>query len=88
MMIDKEAIYDEKISPLVNQIVDICKQENIPFLMDFALREKSGALDEIYCFTAIYGQPGMMETPTFPRSIKILRGEPECFGVRIQRNNE
>ncbi len=86
-MIDKEAIYDEKISPR-NQIINICKHENIPFLMDFALREKSGALDEIYCFTVIYGQPEMMETPTFPRAIKIMRGEPECFGVRIQLNNE
>ena len=87
-MIDKEAIYDEKISPLVGQIIDICKHENIPFLMDFALREKDEEVDEVYCCTAIYGQPGMMETPTFPRAIKILRGEPECFGVRIQRNNE
>lgn len=32
---DKEAVYDAKISPLVQQIIKICKSEGIPMVMDF-----------------------------------------------------
>lgn len=75
-MIDKEAVYDEKVSPLVQQIIEICKEENIPFLMQFALTERETREDDIYCMSAMYGHPGMMETPTFQKAIKVLRGEP------------
>jgi len=39
MVIDKESVYDGEISPLVQQIIEICQRENIPFVMDFGLRE-------------------------------------------------
>ena len=87
-MIDKEAIYDERISPLVQQIIDICKEENIPFLMQFALKEGETREEDTYCMSAIYGLPGMMETPTFQKAIKALRGEPEfsAFMVKMVEN--
>jgi len=81
-MIDKEAVYDEKISPIVQQIIDICKVENIPFVMDFGLRDGDG--ENVYCLTAAYGQPGMMETPTFQRAIKVLTEDPEFFSVMVE----
>lgn len=32
---DKEAIYDEQISPLMTQIIAICKEHNIPMVAQF-----------------------------------------------------
>ncbi len=72
MGIDKEAIYDERVSPLVDKIIEICKQENIPFIMEFALREKGENTEDLYCLSANYGQEGMMETPSFPKAIKAV----------------
>ena len=39
MVIDKESVYDEGISPLVQQIIEACQRESIPFVMGFGLRE-------------------------------------------------
>jgi len=38
-MYDKEQIYDEKISPLMTQIIQICKENDIKMVADFYLRE-------------------------------------------------
>jgi len=32
-----EQVYDSEISPLVLQIIEICKQNNLPFFMEFDL---------------------------------------------------
>jgi hypothetical protein len=37
---DKEDLYDEKIFPLMKQIIDICKQEKLPMTAQFYLKEK------------------------------------------------
>lgn len=34
-MKNKEKIYDEKIAPLMKQIIQICKEEKIPMFADF-----------------------------------------------------
>lgn len=34
-MEDKENIYDEKIAPLMTQIIDICKKHKLPFFASF-----------------------------------------------------
>ncbi|WP_088832701.1 hypothetical protein [Paenibacillus tyrfis] len=41
---DNEAIYDEKIAPLMHEILQICKAEEIPMVATFYL--KSGEGDE------------------------------------------
>jgi len=48
MAIDKESVYDEEISPLVQQIIEICKRESIPFVMDFGLREGDEEMEEVW----------------------------------------
>ena len=37
-MYDKEKIYDEKIYPLMKQVIDICKKEDIQMLFSCYLR--------------------------------------------------
>ena len=36
----KESIYDDKIDPLMTQIIEICKENKIPIICSFALDNK------------------------------------------------
>lgn len=49
---DKEAIYDEKISPLMREIIAICKEHSIPLVAQFqyANDEEKGPL---FCTTSL-----------------------------------
>lgn len=57
MKYDKEAVYDEKIAPLMKQIIEICKSEQLPFVMQFYLKqERDDAEHEnqaMYCTSVI-----------------------------------
>ncbi|PFV35706.1 hypothetical protein [Bacillus thuringiensis] len=46
-MYDKENIYDEQIAPLLQQILDICKKEEIPMVAQFYLAEESPYVEEV-----------------------------------------
>jgi hypothetical protein len=81
MVIDKESVYNEEISPLVQQIIEICQRESIPFVMDFGLREGGENTGAVYCMSAMYGHPGMMRTPAFPGVVRALGGETECAAI-------
>ena len=37
-MYDKEQIYDEKINPLMSQIIKICQENNIQVLVSFTIK--------------------------------------------------
>jgi len=53
-MYDKEKIYDDKIAPLMKQIIEICKEEQLPMVAQFYLkkdREDNG--EPMYCTTTI-----------------------------------
>ncbi|MCK4822306.1 hypothetical protein KA005_41470 [bacterium] len=40
-MKDKESIYDKKIAPLMTQIIDICKEHELPFFASFQCADDS-----------------------------------------------
>jgi len=50
-MIDKEKIYDEKINPLMTQIVNICKEYGIAMLASFSVPSKDD--EDLICLTVI-----------------------------------
>lgn len=54
---DKEKVHDEQISPLVNQIIAICKEHQIPMLATFCYANDPAADDDNtkYCTTALPG---------------------------------
>lgn len=35
---DKESVYDEKIAPLMEQIIEICKAEELPMVASFYIQ--------------------------------------------------
>lgn len=44
----KEKVYDDKIAPLMSQIIEICKEEGMPMFADFQIGNKD------FCTTYIY----------------------------------
>lgn len=50
----REAAYDEFISPLMTQIIALCKEHQIPMVAQFQLDDKEGEEDNpLYCTTSI-----------------------------------
>lgn len=52
---DKEAIYDEKIAPLMTQIIAICNEHHIPMLATFQYKLDGGG-DGGLCTTALLSE--------------------------------
>ena len=66
-MYDKEAIYDDKINPLMAEIIKICKENQIHMLASFYLKEGTEDEGQLYCTTHL--SPDDPET----RSQKLIR---------------
>lgn len=49
---DREAVYDEQIFPLMARIIEICKEHEIPMVMDFLLSDNDGE-EPLKCTTAL-----------------------------------
>lgn len=49
----KEAVYDEKISPLMSQIIALCKEHKINMVADFSLGYDPAAEQTLFCTTAM-----------------------------------
>nr|WP_026681352.1 hypothetical protein [Priestia megaterium] len=57
-MYDKEKVYDEEIAPLMKQIIEICKREELPMVAQYYLKKERDDQDEylgepMYCTTTI-----------------------------------
>lgn len=68
-----ESVYDEKISPLMRQIIDICKEHNMPMVASFAYEnsEEKG----IGCCTTTLTFDGR-HINAFAEATSIIRGNP------------
>lgn len=66
---DKEKKYDERIAPLMTQIIEICKQEKIPFFASFYLKDATEENGAMYCTTNIFDK----ETNNEPDKHKEMR---------------
>lgn len=52
-MYDKESVYDEKIAPLMTEIIKICNEHDIKMFADFYLKEPDDDNDELHCTTSL-----------------------------------
>lgn len=68
-----ESVYDEKISPLMRQIIDICKAHNMPMVASFAYEnsEENG----IGCCTTALTFEGR-SIKAFADATSVIRGNP------------
>lgn len=87
-MYDKESVYDNEIAPLMSQIIEICKREEIPMVASFLLRSLDENGDELRCTTALVG---FEHTPDDFKRINAIayQGEPpQAFAVTVTRQEE
>ncbi|WP_127833980.1 hypothetical protein [Pantoea dispersa] len=80
-LFDLENVYDEQISPLVQQIIDICNENQIPMVCSFAYKndaENGGS----FCSTALNGFAGRV-VPTFNEAIRIIRPRSQFVAMTI-----
>ena len=73
--VTKEQIYDEQISPLMTQIIKICKEHKIPILASFFTPGDDDP--ELAVTTALLGN-GFEAPVNFSNALRELR--PELFG--------
>jgi hypothetical protein len=77
---DSEAVYDEQISPLMTQIIAICKRHRIPMLASF---QYSGELDPSspgMCTTRI---PFAGESERFRQAVDVIYPAPTVAAFTI-----
>lgn len=84
---DKESVYDEKISPLMTQIIEICKDEGISMLADFYLRPP-GEQDDLHCITYLPAEGDIPEHYPDIKSRLYNRGEKVwAAAITITKSN-
>lgn len=70
---DLEAVHDEKIFPLMAQIIEACKEHGLPFLCSFQYKDGDDGAD----FCTSFGLHGR-ECPQLARAFDVIyRGLPE-----------
>lgn len=82
----QEEIYDSKISPLMTQIIAICKEHKMPMIACFACpndnEEEDGAT--LRCSTALYGPDFIGDQRGFKEADRILMRKPEVCAFTIR----
>jgi hypothetical protein len=66
----KENVYDEQISPLVHQIIEICKEHNIALLLSAQLQDEDD--ETLYCTSILPGDEDVSDE-RFVQALNIIR---------------
>ena len=83
MITDNEKIYDEQISPLMAQIIEICKKHKIPMLATFIYKQDG------FCTTSMPVSKFYPEDKESPENIALIKAhnciykQPEFFAFTI-----
>ncbi len=85
MTAPKEAFYDEHISPLMNKIIDLCKEAKINMIADFSLGYDEEEDQTLFCTTAM---PNIDESDEagvdrMMRAYKVLKQRPDFAAFTI-----
>lgn len=78
---DLENVYDEQISPLLQKIISICKENKMPMLCSFAF-ENNEECGLGKCDTILNGFENRT-IPEFDRASKIIRNQPEMIAFTV-----
>lgn len=82
----KEAVYDEKIFPLMEQILNICNEHKIAMLADFALGKVSPDDGrQLKCTSFLLEGPFETE-PEMVAAAQMLRPREYMMAMTITRN--
>ncbi len=78
---DLENVYDEQISPLMQQIIAICKENNMPMIASFAFENCEES--NLGCCTTILNDFDDRRVAEFNQALRIIRNEPKVSGFAI-----
>nr|WP_319555972.1 hypothetical protein [uncultured Vibrio sp.] len=78
---NKEQIYDEKISPLMQQIIHICQDNNITMLASFSIpTEESPSLA---CTTALLSNDSDQLHDIYQKCARMIRNPSTSMLIKI-----
>ena len=78
---DLENVYDEQINPLMQKIINICRENKMPMLCSFAfINNEERGLGT--CDTILNGFEGR-EIQRFVHALKTIRNQPEMIAFSI-----
>jgi hypothetical protein len=85
----KEEIYDERISPLMAQIIAICKEHKINMAAQFALDAKTDDPEDVlFCTTSLPSDPSDTVGLERVRDLtRIMRSTPAFSAFIITHQN-
>ncbi|WP_421412621.1 hypothetical protein ACOMDM_13650 [Serratia plymuthica] len=78
---DLENVYDEQISPLMQQIIAICQENNMPMIASFAFENCEER--KLGCCTTILNSFDDRGVDKFDQALRIIRNEPKVSGFAI-----
>ncbi|WP_260515051.1 MULTISPECIES: hypothetical protein [unclassified Serratia (in: enterobacteria)] len=78
---DLENVYDEQISPLMQKIIAICKENNMPMIASFAF--KNCEERNLGCCTTILNYFDDRKVAEFTQAVRIIQKNPQVFGFAI-----
>lgn len=79
---DKESIYDEKIAPLMAQILKVCKEDGIPMIASFKLKDETEDDGEMLCTS--YVLPKEITPEKFDECRDILYRRPWVMTMTVR----
>lgn len=81
----KEAVYDERISPLMEQIIALCKEHKINMVADFSLGYDPEGDQTLFCTTALPKVDPSDEkgVERMMASYEAIRPKPQLFAFTI-----
>ena len=82
-MTDREKIYDEQLSPLIDQIVKICEANDIALAM--GVFTPTPAQPNLYVFTSI---PGSFDSNLHSLITMILTGEAKFCALGFDKEGD
>jgi hypothetical protein len=83
---DKEAIYDAEVAPLMAQIIEICKREDIPLVASFKYAHNiDGAGEDGLCTTVV---PGANQPEEFKRAAMAIYSPRDALLLLTTRDSE
>ena len=82
---NQEEIYDSKISPLMKQIIEVCKEHKIPMVASFDCPNDEPEIGaSLRCTTILSGKEFIGKQDGFKEAARLLRREPEVFAFAIR----
>ena len=80
---NKEQIYDEKVSPLMTEIIKICKENDITMLASFSIPTEEH--EDLGCTTALLDNPDDPAHKKYVECVRHIRQGPVVAAITVTK---